>query len=125
MLLNVPYPCMPLSHIVKLIKIFFFQNLQQYIKNCLWYAIKTNTKSIAFPTIGTADCDYPKNEVAQIFMRTVGEFMNKHSSTKLEEISVVIYKDDYESTMVSPGFTLFELQLSEIYRIYFRFPCLY
>lgn len=86
---------------------FLFQALRKYIETCLLSAIKRESKSIAFPTIGTADCGYPKDEVAQVFLRTIGEFMTKRSSSKLEEISVVIYKDDQESTMVLKKYSYF------------------
>ena len=85
--------------------------LQSYIQTCLQYAVKTDRSSIAFPTIGTVDCNYPKLDVAQRFVRTIGEFMKKLSSSKLKEISVVIFKTDQESTMVSL-MALFELNLA-------------
>ena len=75
--------------------------LESYIQTCLLYAIKTERSSIAFPTIGTVDCSYPKNEVAQTFIRTVGEFMKRHPSCTLNEVSVVIFKDDHDCTLVS------------------------
>ncbi|XP_053383671.1 protein mono-ADP-ribosyltransferase PARP14-like [Mercenaria mercenaria] len=73
-------------------------SLAGYITTCLKEAVRQKRTTIAFPTIGTADCDYPGDKVALTFIRTIGEFMQLHITCSLTEITIVIYKTDIVTT---------------------------
>ncbi|XP_053385259.1 protein mono-ADP-ribosyltransferase PARP14-like [Mercenaria mercenaria] len=85
------------------------KSLAGYIITCLKEAVRQKRTSIAFPTIGTADCDYPGDKVALTFIRTIGEFMQLHITCSLTEITIVIYKTDIITT------SAFEVILEQLY----------
>ncbi|KAL4224955.1 ADP-D-ribose binding [Mactra antiquata] len=86
------------------------QELGYYIEKCLERAAKNDVKEIAFPTIGTADCNYPPVEVARVFFRTVANFLKLRPTCSLEKITVIAYSADFQAIGA------FDRVLEEIYR---------
>ncbi|KAK3612487.1 hypothetical protein CHS0354_024457 [Potamilus streckersoni] len=74
--------------------------LKTYIKTCMNYALLTGKKTIAFPTIGTGKIGYPGDAVARCFVHAIAEFSKAQSSGSLEEVIIVIYHRDSETTLM-------------------------
>ncbi|KAL4224956.1 hypothetical protein ACF0H5_015652 [Mactra antiquata] len=70
------------------------KNLEYCINKCLERAVRNDVKEIAFPTIGTADCKYPPDQVARVFFRTVANFVTLRPTCSIEKIIVVAYSAD-------------------------------
>lgn len=68
------------------------QLLSQCYINSLSIAEKLEIKSIAFPNISTGVYRFPKEQAAQIAIRSVKEFIEK--GTPIEEIIFVCFDDD-------------------------------
>ncbi|KAK3612551.1 hypothetical protein CHS0354_024537 [Potamilus streckersoni] len=73
--------------------------LKGYIKSCMNYALLEGKRSIAFPTIGTGSVGYPRDAVARCFSHAISEFSHAQTSGSLEEVIIVIYHTDTETTM--------------------------
>ncbi|XP_053385256.1 protein mono-ADP-ribosyltransferase PARP15-like isoform X2 [Mercenaria mercenaria] len=84
-------------------------SLAGYITTCLKEAVRQKRKTIAFPTIGTEECDYPGDKVALAFIRTIGEFMQLHITCSLTEITIVICNTDIVTK------SAFEVILEQLY----------
>ena len=67
--------------------------LENCYKNCLELAVKNNIDSIAFCCISTGVFGFPKQEAAEIAVKTVREFLKNHS---IKVIFNVFGDDDYE-----------------------------
>lgn len=70
--------------------------------NSLKLAVENNISSIAFPNISTGIYGYPKKEAAEIAIRTVTEFLNKHGS--INKVYFVCFDEEnynlYKSLMI-------------------------
>jgi len=55
-------------------------------QNSLQLAVENGCKTVAFPNVSTGVYGYPKQEAAEIAMKTVSDFLSKHS-----EIEKVIF----------------------------------
>lgn len=62
--------------------------------NSLKLAVENNCKSIAFPNISTGIYGFPKEEAAQIAVKTVSEFLLKHN--EIEKVIFVCFDDENE-----------------------------
>ncbi|MCM1316070.1 MAG: protein-ADP-ribose hydrolase [Prevotella sp.] len=67
--------------------------LQSCYQSCLELAIQNNIESIAFCCISTGVFGFPKQEAAEIAVKTVREFLKNHS---IKVIFNVFGDDDYE-----------------------------
>lgn len=61
--------------------------------NSLRLALKHNIRSIAFPNISTGIYGYPKDQAAEIAIRSVQDFISKN---KLEVIFVIFDSENYQ-----------------------------
>lgn len=73
-------------------------------KNSLKLAVENNCKSVAFPSISTGVYRFPKEEAAQIAVKTVSEFLSNHK--EIEKVLFVCFDDENEA--------LISKELSEI-----------
>ena len=64
-------------------------------KNCLQLAKENNIKTIAFPAISTGAYGYPKNEAAEIAVKTVQDFCTSDPAGFDEIIFVCFDKETY------------------------------
>lgn len=63
--------------------------------NSLKLTVENNCKSVAFPSIITGVYRFPKEEAAQIAVRTVYEFLSKH--IEIEKVLFVCFDDENEA----------------------------
>ena len=70
------------------------EKLADCYMNSLKLAIENNCKSIAFPNISTGIYGFPKEEAAQIAVKTVSEFLLKHN--EIEKVIFVCFDDENE-----------------------------
>ncbi|MFV8347797.1 O-acetyl-ADP-ribose deacetylase [Flavobacterium sp. ZB4P13] len=70
------------------------EKLAECYKNSLQLAVENNCKSIAFPSISTGIYRFPKELAAQIAVKTVSEFLSKH--TEIEKVIFVCFDDENE-----------------------------
>ncbi|ESU22452.1 Appr-1-p processing enzyme family protein [Flavobacterium enshiense DK69] len=70
------------------------ERLADCYKNALKLAVENNCKSVAFPSISTGVYRFPKEEAAQIAVRTVSEFLSKH--IEIEKVLFVCFDDENE-----------------------------
>ncbi|XP_047456374.1 protein mono-ADP-ribosyltransferase PARP9 [Mugil cephalus] len=61
---------------------------------CLWSAVTSKHKSIAFPAIGTGALEFPKWEVAKIMSEVVGSFAQNFPEKF--DVYIVIYPSDHD-----------------------------
>lgn len=75
------------------------ERLREFLKscyeNCLKLALQHNIHKIAFPAISTGVYGYPKEEAAQIAVKTVTDFMASHPDFELEVCFVCYNLLDY------------------------------
>jgi O-acetyl-ADP-ribose deacetylase (regulator of RNase III) len=71
------------------------QLLEDAYKNSLELAAKKEIKSIAFPNISTGVYRFPKEQAAQIAIKTVKDFLQKNSND-VKVIFCVFSDEDYE-----------------------------
>ncbi len=65
--------------------------LAKAYKSSLNLAVQKQFKTIAFPSISTGYYGYPKQEAAEIAVKTVSEFLAAHQ--EIEEVRFVLYSD--------------------------------
>jgi len=63
--------------------------LAEAYRNSLKLAVSKGLKTIAFPAISTGAYGYPKEEAAEIALRTIKEFLEKED--ELEEVVLVLF----------------------------------
>lgn len=61
-------------------------------KNSLELAVQNGIKSIAFPAISTGVYGYPKDEAAEIAVKTIKKLLK--ANNKLEEVRFVVFSDE-------------------------------
>lgn len=71
-----------------------FQILTSFIGGCLLNAHRKFYRSIAFPVLGAGALDFPPDVVAAMMKKEVENFGKKYGHTTLEEVRIVVYKDD-------------------------------
>jgi O-acetyl-ADP-ribose deacetylase (regulator of RNase III) len=72
-----------------------FKLLANCYKNCLGLAQDNNIRTIAFPAISTGAYGYPKNEAAEIAVKTVQDFCTSDPAGFDEIIFVCFDKETY------------------------------
>lgn len=65
-------------------------------KNCLKLAKENNIRSVAFPAISTGAYGYPKEEAAQIALKTIKDFCAKNPSSFDEIIFALFDSENFE-----------------------------
>ncbi|HWQ60568.1 MAG TPA: O-acetyl-ADP-ribose deacetylase [Candidatus Fimivivens sp.] len=63
-------------------------------RNSLRLAMENGVKSVAFPAISTGIYGYPKEEAAQVALRAVGDFLEKHPESGIERIVFCLFDDE-------------------------------
>ncbi|ESU25849.1 Appr-1-p processing enzyme family protein [Flavobacterium limnosediminis JC2902] len=71
------------------------EKLADCYKNSLQLAVENNCKSVAFPSISTGVYRFPKEEAAHIAVKTVSDFLSKHSG--IEKVIFVCFDDENET----------------------------
>ena len=70
------------------------ERLTDCYTNSLQLAVENNCKSVAFPGISTGVYRFPKEEAAQIAVKTVSEFVSRHN--EIEKVIFVCFDDENE-----------------------------
>ena len=78
--------------------------LAEAYRNSLKLAVSKGLKTIAFPAISTGAYGYPKEEAAEIALRTIKEFLEEED--KLEEVILVLF--------TKPSLQIYERKAQEI-----------
>jgi len=78
--------------------------LAEAYRNSLKLAVSKGLKTIAFPAISTGAYGYPKEEAAEIALRTIKEFLEEED--KLEEVILVLF--------TKPSLQIYERKAREI-----------
>ena len=73
------------------------KKLANCYSNSLQLAIENNCRKISFPGISTGVYRFPKNEAAEIAIKTVGEFLI--SSDEIEKVIFVCFDEEYFSLL--------------------------
>ncbi|XP_052100378.1 uncharacterized protein LOC127734517 [Mytilus californianus] len=81
--------------------------LTSFVSGCLIKAHRKSYRSIAFPVLGAGALDFPPDVVASMMKKVVEDFGKKNEHTTIEEVRVVVFKDD-------GIFTIFRM-MAEIY----------
>ncbi|KAK7108899.1 hypothetical protein V1264_016555 [Littorina saxatilis] len=68
--------------------------LHGYVMDCLDLASVQGYTSVAFPVLGTGNCSFPHDVVAQTMLRAMEEFQDTRPLSPLREITVVVYHTD-------------------------------
>jgi len=61
-------------------------------QNSLQLAVENGCKTVAFPNVSTGVYGYPKQEAAEIAMKTVSDFLSKHS--EIEKVIFCCFDDE-------------------------------
>lgn len=80
---------------------WFPQILHGYVMDCLDLASGQGYTSVAFPVLGTGNCSFPHDVVAQTMLRAMEEFQDTRPLSPLREITVVIYHTDTQILQVT------------------------
>ena len=67
------------------------QKLQQTIRGCFLLGEKLGITSIAFPAISTGIFGFPCDQAARIFKKEIFHFFEKHPSTNIKRIRLVLF----------------------------------
>ncbi|CAC5420245.1 DTX [Mytilus coruscus] len=68
--------------------------LTSFISGCLIKAHRKSYRSIAFPVLGAGALDFPPDVVASMMKKVVEDFGKRNEHTTIEEVRVVVFKDD-------------------------------
>ena len=74
--------------------------------NSLSLAESVGAKTIAFPNISTGVFRYPKDEAAELAVRTVQDYLARHPDTSLEKVIFVSYTE--------PDFKIFKQEFDNL-----------
>jgi len=68
------------------------QVLESLVKQCLQEADKCQATSIAFPSLGAGNLEYPPKVVARVMVKTIATYLKSHrETTSLETVKLVIF----------------------------------
>ncbi|XP_013781896.1 core histone macro-H2A.1-like [Limulus polyphemus] len=69
--------------------------LEKTVKNCLTLADGKNLKSVALPSIGSGRAGFPKQQAAQVILKSISNYFVSVMSSSLKQVYFVLY--DMES----------------------------
>ncbi|XP_076101127.1 uncharacterized protein LOC143070915 [Mytilus galloprovincialis] len=69
----------------------------KFVYQCLETAEKSGYKSIGIPAMGTGKIGYPHQLVAKYMYDMVETFVNKHKSSKLTDVKLIVHSKDTKS----------------------------
>ncbi|VDI56463.1 Hypothetical predicted protein [Mytilus galloprovincialis] len=72
----------------------------KFVYQCLENAEKSGYKSIGIPPMGTGTIGYPHHLMAKYMYDMVEKFVNKHKSSKLTDVKLIVHSKDTKSITV-------------------------
>ena len=72
--------------------------MRQLIRKCLEKASERHFSTIAFPAIGTGNLEFPRTQVAEIFIDETVNFSSRFPASSLREVRIVVYERDSLTT---------------------------
>ena len=77
---------------------FLFQTLRALVQKCLQKAEELGVRSIAFPVIGTANLNFPRDAASRIMLEEVISFCQASPASKVQDIRFVVFEQDQALT---------------------------
>lgn len=84
------------------------------MKEILKLADQKSLSSVAFPALGTGQLGYDRSQVAKAMFAAVAEYSSNSPSSKIKEVTFVIFDKDTQTVQVSSSRLLYH----SLYRRY-------